>query len=119
MVQPPKQPVEPGAQVPPPPEPLSQQFPRVKSLRMEVEFFDASGARIQRRCRQLLPDTPAAFDMKCPLDSTPLDLRPIVARMVSGRVKDRADQILCSGSRAGEQHSISYEITIQYLTKGR
>ncbi len=98
---------------------VSERFPQVKKIRLEVEFFDATGARVQRRCRDLPPDAYALFEMKCPLDSTPLNLKPIVTRMISDRAKDRSGEVKCTGSRPGTDHSATYVITIEYSTKKR
>ena len=123
MVDQPKQPVpavhgQHGQQEPPPPL-LSELFPLIKKIRLEVQFYDSTGVRIQRRCRDLSAEAPANLEMKCPLDSTPLDLAPAISKMVSQRAKERSEEINCAGSRADSKHSVSYRIDIEYTSKRR
>ena len=98
---------------------ISDRFPQVRKIRLEVEFHDSTGARVQRRCRDLLPESYALFDMKCPLDSTPFDLHPVVAKMISGRTKKQAGQVQCQGSQSDTDHSVSYQIEIDFRSKAR
>ena len=93
---------------------VSERFPAVKRIRLQVEFHDATGARVQRRCRELLPEAYAILEMKCPLDSAPLELRPVVSRMITDRVKNREGEVKCTGSRPDSAHSTTYQIQIDY-----
>ena len=119
----PKQPVAAAhvvhGQQEPPPSPLSETFPSIKRVRIEVQFYDSAGVRIQRRCRELTATVPTNLAMKCPLDSTALDLTPAIEKMVSQRVKERAEEIKCAGSRADSRHNVSYRIEIEYVSKRR
>ena len=122
VVDQPKQPVtvHHGQQEPPPPPSLlSDVFPSIRKVRLEVEFYDAAGVRVQRRCRDLHADSPANLAMKCPLDSAPLDLNSVIEKMVSQRVKDRAEEVKCAGARADSRHSANYRIEIEYGSKRR
>ncbi len=98
---------------------ISERFPQVRKIRLEVEFHDATGARVQRRCRDLPTDAFAIFDMKCPLDATPFDLKPVVTRMIADHIKERSGEVKCDGSRPGSEHSTSYQIEIEYSSKRR
>ncbi len=98
---------------------ISEKFPTVKKIRLEVEFHDATGARVQRRCRDLPPEAYALFDMKCPLDSTPLDLKNIVTRMVHDRETKKRGELKCAGSQTETSHNASYHIDIDYQSKRR
>ena len=98
---------------------VSERFPTVKKVRLEVEFHDATGTRVQRRCRDLPPTAYALFDMKCPLDSTPLDLKNIVLHMVKDRETKKRGEIKCAGSQIESHHAASYNIHIEYQTKRR
>jgi hypothetical protein len=96
---------------------VSERFPKVKLIRVEVRFHDATGAQVQRRIRELPPDAYAIFEMKCPLDSTPLDFKPIVTRMIHDREKKKSGEMRCAGSQTDTQHSAAYQIEIEYRTK--
>jgi hypothetical protein len=98
---------------------VSVRFPTVKKIRMEVEFHDATGARVQRRCRDLPPNTFALFDMKCPLDSTPIDFKNIVTHMIKDRETKKRGEIKCPGSTTESHHAATYNIHIEYQTKRR
>ena len=98
---------------------VSERFPQVKKIRLEVEFHDASGARVQRRCRDLVPEAYAIFEMKCPLDATPFDLKPVVSKMISDREKKKSGEVKCAGSQSDTHHSTTYEIEIEYQGKSR
>ncbi|GEM_PF-5306872 len=116
----PKAPTVVVPEAPPPPPPVSEQFPRAKLIRLQVEFHDSTGARIQRRCRDLAPDSPGVFDMKCPLDAVPIDFKPIIARMIRSREKKRTGQNRCTASQADSEHNATYIIAIEYKsTKSR
>lgn len=120
-IQGPKQPLVGPGGIPlePPPSLLSEVFPQAKKIQIEVEFHDASGVRVQRRCRELAPDSRAVFDMKCPLDTTPLDLTSVLEKMISQRLKDRSEELKCAGSRADNKHNVTFRIDIEYMTKKR
>ena len=98
---------------------VSERFPQAKKIRLEVEFHDSSGARVQRRCRDLLPEAYAIFEMKCPLDATPFDLKPMVSKMIGDREKRKTGEVACAGSQSDTQHSTSYIIEIEYQGKAR
>jgi hypothetical protein len=93
---------------------VSERFPKVKMIRVEVRFHDATGAQVQRRIRELPPDAYAIFEMKCPLDAAPLDLKPTVMRMVHDKEKKKAGEVKCAGAQADTQHSAAYQIEIEY-----
>jgi hypothetical protein len=93
---------------------LSERFAQVKKVRLEVEFHDSTGARVQKRCRDLTPEAYAIFEMKCPLDTSPFDLGNVVARMVGERSKERTGEVKCAGSRSDNEHTINYRIEIEY-----
>lgn len=98
---------------------VSERFPKVKLIRLEVRFHDATGAQVQRRIRDLPPDAYAIFEMKCPLDSSPLDLKPVVTRMVSDKEKKKSGELKCAGSQGDAQHNAVYQIDIEYRAKAR
>jgi len=98
---------------------VSERFPKVKKIRLEVRFHDASGAQVQRRIRDLPPEAYAIFEMKCPLDSTPFDLKPVVTRMVSDRERKKSGEIKCAGSQTESHHVANYQIEIEYQGKSR
>jgi hypothetical protein len=93
---------------------VSERFPQVKKIRLEVRFHDASGAQVQRRIRDLPPDAYAIFEMKCPLDATPLDLKNVVTRMIHDKEKKKSGEVKCAGSQADTQHVAMYQIEIEY-----
>ena len=98
---------------------VSERFPKVKMIRVEVRFHDATGAQVQRRIRDLPPDAYAIFEMKCPLDSSPLDLKPIVMKMVHDRERKKSGELKCAGSQGDAQHSAAFQIEIEYRAKAR
>ena len=98
---------------------VSERFPKVKKIRLEVRFHDATGAQVQRRIRELPRDAYALFDMKCPLDATPLDLKTIVTRMVHDREKKKSGEAKCAGGLADSHHSAAFQIEIEYQHKSR
>lgn len=117
---PPKQSNNPAIGPPEPPvELVSDRFPRVKKIRLEVEFHDPGGIRVQRRCRDLVPEAPANFQMKCPLDAAPADLLPLVSKMVAKRLKQQQGELRCTGSRRDSEHIATYSIAIEYRSKRR
>jgi hypothetical protein len=98
---------------------VSERFPKVKLIKLEVRFHDATGAQVQRRIRELPPDAYAIFEMKCPLDSTPLDFKPIVTRMIHDKEKKKAGEMKCAGSQIDTQHSAAYQIDIDYRSSSK
>src|SRR5437867_13144055 len=93
---------------------ISERFPQVKKIRLEVRFHDASGAQVQRRIRDLPPDAYAIFEMKCPLDAAPLDLKNIATRMIHDREKKKSGEVKCAGSQTDTHHIATYQIEIEY-----
>jgi len=98
---------------------VSERFAQVKKIRLEVRFFDSSGAQIQRRIRELAPTDYAIFEMKCPLDATPFDLKSVVTRMVQDREKKKSGEVKCAGAQSESQHKAIYQIDIEFQGKSR
>ncbi len=98
---------------------VSDRFPQVKRIRIEVEVHNPSGKLVQRRCRDISPEGYSIFQMKCPLDGEPLDFLSVLSKMVSNRIEERKSKFECNGSPRGSQHTISIEIHIEYLPKVR
>ena len=98
---------------------ISERYPQVRNIHLEVEFRNSSGKRVQLRCRDLPLHSYAIFEMKCPLDDTPFDLQPVVEKMISAHKRQLSDEVMCSGSRSDSQHVASYNIKIQYLPRSK
>lgn len=93
---------------------ISQWFPGVDCIRLEVEFQDSSGKRVQFRCRNFSPDSSAIFEMKCPLDHAPFDLKSEVSTMLSSRTPEQNGKVKCDGRHNDSEHEIFYKITLDF-----
>jgi hypothetical protein len=58
-----------------------------------------------------MPIMPKTFSVDCPVDSEPIDLWPVVSKMIAEHKKHREDTIHCGGEL---EHSAKYEIRIKY-----
>ena len=98
---------------------VSERFPKIKKIRLEVRFHDTTGVQVQRRIRELTPDAYAIFEMKCPLDATPFDLKNVVTRMIHDKEKKKLGEVKCAGSQATTMHGATYQVDIEYQGKSR
>jgi hypothetical protein len=82
---------------------LSNAFPAVESVRIELNFQDESSQQPVRQLHALYPAAPAFFEFSCPhgdCDGS-LDMNEIVSAVLKKSATVAEGTLLCPGFRAG------------------
>jgi hypothetical protein len=99
---------------------LSEAFPSISQLRIELGFRDTSDTPPSGQVHDLFPPAPAHFEFACPYGDCDgvLDLREAVSSMIAAAKRRAEGGIGCSGTRAGPAGArrpcglnVSYRVT--------
>ena len=83
---------------------MTEKFPRLKALRVALEFFDATGTTKQgeMKCKMYVEQARSVLWFACPgVECTwgDFDLSEALAKAVAGRRKIAAGELQCQGTR--------------------
>ncbi len=99
---------------------MVEKFPRLKALRITLEFFDAAGSTRQGelKCKLNVENAKSALWFACPgVECTrgDFDLTEALARAVAGRRKVAAGELRCQGTRKhGDREPVPCGTVLRY-----
>ncbi len=99
---------------------MAKKFPRLKALRVTLEFFDAAGSTKQgeMKCKLNVEHAKSALWFACPgVECTcgDFDLSEALAEAVAGRHKVAAGELRCQGTRKrGDREPVACGTLLRY-----
>ena len=99
---------------------MAAKFPRLKALRVTLEFFDAAGSAKQGeiKCKLNVEHAKSALWFSCPgveCSCGDFDLTGALAKAVAGRRKVAAGELRCQGTRKrGEREPVVCGTLLRY-----
>lgn len=99
---------------------MAKQFPRLKGLKVTLEFFDATGLTKQgeMKCKLNVEHAKSALWFACPgVECTcgDFDLSQVLAKAVAGRQKAVVGELRCEGTRKrGSREPVACGTVLRY-----